>query len=70
LILFLVPVLLTWLEPYASGIARPGGVYGFLQGMSLEVLLLVGLFLLGGEFWDKLGALFRHRAKVEIVADA
>lgn len=68
LILFLVPVLLTWLEPYAAGIARPGGVYGFLQGLSLEVLLLVGLFLLGGEFWDKVRALFRHRAKVEFPA--
>ena len=65
LILFLVPLLMTWLEPYAPGIARPGGVYGFLQGLSIEVLVLVGLFLLGGEFWDKVRALFKHRAKVE-----
>ena len=41
------------------------GVYGFLESRALEVLLLVGLFLLGGEFWDKFSALFRHRAKVE-----
>lgn len=29
----------------------------------------MGLFLLGGEFWDKVRALFKHRAKVEFVAE-
>jgi hypothetical protein len=43
-------------------------VFGFLQERSLEVLLLIGLFMLGGEFWDKLRALFQHRAKVEFGA--
>lgn len=68
LLLVLVPLLMTWLAPYIGGFVRPGSVYGFLQELSLEALLLVGLFLLGGEFWDKLGALFRHRAKVEFGA--
>lgn len=66
LILLLVPVLMTWIAPYITGFVQPGSVYGFLQHLSLEVLVLVGLFLLGGEFWDKVRALFRHRAKVEI----
>ena len=68
LILFMVPVLMTWAAPYVSGILRPGSVYGFLQGLALEVLLLIGLFLLGGEFWDKVRALFKHRAQVEFAA--
>jgi hypothetical protein len=68
LILFMVPVLMTWVAPYVTGILRPGSVFGFLQERSLEVLLLIGLFMLGGEFWDKLRALFKHRAKVEFVA--
>lgn len=66
LILFMVPMLMTWIAPYVTGLLRPGSVYGFLQERSLELLLLIGLFFLGGEFWDKLGAMFRHRAKVEI----
>jgi hypothetical protein len=69
LILFMVPVLMTWVAPYVTGILRPGSVFGFLQERSLEVLLLIGLFMLGGEFWDKLRALFKHRAKVEFVAE-
>jgi hypothetical protein len=68
LILFMVPVLMTWAEPYAT-ILGPGSVYGFLQDLPLELFLLMGLFLLGGEFWDKLSALFRHGAKIKIVAD-
>lgn len=69
LILFMVPVLMTWVAPYVTGFLRPGSMYGFLQELSLEVLLLIGLFMLGGEFWDKVRALFKHRAKVEIVAE-
>jgi hypothetical protein len=66
LILFMVPMLMTWLAPYIGGLVLPGSVYGFLQDLALEVLLLIGLFVLGGEFWEKVRALFRHRAKVEI----
>jgi len=69
LILFMVPILMTWAEPYAPTILGPASIYGFLQSRALEVLLLIGLFLLGGEFWDKVGALFKHRAKVEFVAE-
>lgn len=29
-----------------------------------DALLLISLFVLGGEFWDKLRALFIHQAKV------
>jgi hypothetical protein len=65
LLLFLVPVLMTWIAPYAAAILGTTGIYGFLESRALEALLLVGLFLLGGDFWDKLGALFKHRATIE-----
>ena len=65
LLLFLVPMLMTWIAPYAAAIFGTTGIYGFLESRALEALLLVGLFLLGGDFWDKLGALFKRRAKVE-----
>jgi hypothetical protein len=68
LILIMVPVLMTWVEPYTA-ILGPGAVYKLLQDLPLELLLLIGLFLVGGEFWDKVRALFRHATKVEIVAE-
>ena len=68
LILFMVPVLMTWIAPYAPTLLGTAGVYGFLESRALEVLLLVAFFLLGGEFWDKFSALFKHRAKVEFAS--
>jgi len=65
LIVLMVPVLLTWIAPYAPAILGNEGIYASLENRALELLLLVGLFLLGGEFWDKVSALFKHRAKVE-----
>jgi hypothetical protein len=70
LLLFLVPLLMTWIAPYAAAIFGTAGIYGFLESRALEALLLVGLFLLGGDFWDKLGALFRHRATIDFDAKA
>jgi hypothetical protein len=70
LVLFMVPVLMTWIAPYAAPIFGTTGIYGFLESRALEALLLVGLFLLGGDFWDKLGALFKHRATIEFDAPA
>jgi|HubBroStandDraft_6_1064221.scaffolds.fasta_scaffold05774_7 hypothetical protein len=69
LILFMVPVLMAWIEPYTDAIVGPGSIHRFLQDLPLELLALVALFLLGGEFWDKVRALFRHGAKVEFVAE-
>jgi hypothetical protein len=68
LLLFLVPVLMTWIAPYAAAIFGTTGIYGFLESRALEALLLVGLFLLGGNFWDKFAALFKHRATIEFHA--
>jgi hypothetical protein len=57
----MVPVLMTWVEPYAA-VLRPESVYWFLQDLPLELLVLIGLFVVGGEFWNKVRALFRHAA--------
>jgi hypothetical protein len=32
-------------------------------------VLIASIFVLGGEFWDEMRALFNHRAKVAIVAE-
>jgi hypothetical protein len=64
----MAPVLMTCVEPYAA-ILGPGTGYQFPQDLPLELLLLVALFLLGGEFWDKVRGLFRHNARIELVAE-
>jgi|SRR5271166_5585692 len=69
LILIMVPVLMTWAEPYAKAILGAASSYGLLEDLPLEMLLVIGLFLLGGEFWDKVRALFRPGVKVEIASE-
>ena len=64
LALFLLPVLFGWLAPYGPG-AIPGYESQRLAvSLAGDLLLLVSLFVLGGDFWDKLRALFIYEAKV------
>ena len=62
LVMFLVPMLWGWLTPYVSQ-EIPGYEGHRLEvGLLGDLLLLSSLFVLGGEFWEKLRALFIHRA--------
>lgn len=62
LILFIVPILYGWAAPYAEHFIE--GLEGYKLPLAIagDVLLLTGLFVLGGEFWDKLRSLFIHGA--------
>lgn len=63
LVMFAVPILFGWVAPYASGLI-PGYVGNeFTYAIVGDLLLLSSLFVLGGDFWDKLRALFFHQAK-------
>ena len=63
LVMFAVPILFGWLAPYAAGLV-PGYVGNeFTYAIVGDLLLLASLFVLGGDFWDKLRALFFHKAK-------
>ena len=63
LVMFTLPILIGWVAPYL-GHHIPG-----YEGNDLayaivgDLLLLSSLFVLGGEFWDKLRSLFVHGAK-------
>jgi hypothetical protein len=63
LVMFAVPIVFGWLAPYAADLipGYPGNelTYGIIG----DLLLLVSLFVLGGDFWDKLRALFIGGAK-------
>jgi len=63
LVMFAVPVAFGWLAPYVAG--RVPGYAGneFTYAIVGDLLLLASLFVLGGDFWDKVRALFIHGAK-------
>jgi hypothetical protein len=64
LVFFVAPLLLAFITPYLVKYI-PGLIeYRIAYGITGDILLLVGLFLLGGDFWDKLQSLFSHKAKV------
>ena len=64
LVMFAVPVVFGWIAPYATDLI-PGYLGNeFTYGIIGDLLLLVSLFVLGGDFWDKLRSLFIHEAKV------
>ena len=66
LVMFLLPILFGWLVPYAPHLVPGYGVHRFAVNLLGDLLLISSLFVLGGDFWDKLRALFIHGAKVQL----
>ena len=64
LILLVVPIILAWIAPYVAELAPSIGRNTARDGVIGDVILIVGLVMLGGDFWDKLRALFVREAKV------
>ena len=66
LVMFALPLLFGWLGPYV--IHRIPGYEPCRFWISLvgDVMFVSSLFVLGGDFWDKVRALFIHRAKAQI----
>ena len=69
LVLFCVPLLMGWLAPYAGNLFAGYADYRVPLSITGDSLLLLGLFLLGGDFWDKLRSLFVHEAQAHFPAD-
>ena len=66
LVMFVVPFVFGWVAPYAKDVI-PGYVgHELTYAVAGDILLLVSLFVLGGDFWDKVRALFIHGAKAAI----
>jgi hypothetical protein len=63
LILIVIPALFGWLTPYLAT-ALPELRVGHLAfAVAGDVMLIIGLFVAGGDFWDKLRALLVHDAR-------
>ncbi len=66
LVMFCVPILFGWLSPYFAD-----QIPGFLDdplpyAVGGDLVLLASLFVLGGDFWDKLRSMFIHNARALI----
>ncbi|MBM9515258.1 transporter suffix domain-containing protein [Desulfogranum marinum] len=69
LIMFTVPLFYSFLSPYIEYYWPGFGEYRIINAIAGDFLLLVGLFLLGGNFWEKLQSLFIHKAIVTVSND-
>lgn len=65
--LFLLTVISRWLSPYLSQFFPLFQRNQLLIGVAGDLIFLVSLFVLGGDFWDKLKALFIFESKAPIV---
>lgn len=63
LVMFTVPLVLAAIEPYFGHHLPWHEEARFVYVIGGDVLLVSSLFVLGGDFWDKLRALFVHDAK-------
>lgn len=64
LAMFLIPILFGWVSIYVADYI-PGFVdHPLAFAIAGDALLLASLFVLGGDFWDKVRALFIHSDKV------
>jgi hypothetical protein len=68
LVLFTVPLLYALIAPYLPQFFHGPDIQRFEFALAGDLLLLVSLLVLGGEFWDKLRALFVHRARAVMPA--
>ena len=67
LVMFSIPILFGWVSIYASDYI-PGFSHNPLPyAIGGDLLLLVSMFVLGGNFWDKIRALFVYEAEVRFL---
>jgi len=62
--MFMEVILINWIKPCLFGL-NPAGLYGLLVDMPVGLLLAASVFVLGGDFWDKLRPFFSYRARIE-----
>ena len=66
LTMFVLPLLFGWLGPYGAHRIPGYETHRFVVSVIGDVMFVASLFVLGGDFWDKIRALFIHSAKVQV----
>jgi len=62
LVMLTVPLLFTFLAPYLGTFVSKPIAGNIFLAVAADISLLISLFLLGGDFWEKLRALYVHGA--------
>jgi hypothetical protein len=65
LVMFVLPLVYGWLGPYGAHLIPGYEAHRFVFSLIGDVMLAASIFMLGGDFWDKLRALFIHNAKAQ-----
>jgi len=68
LVMFLLPLIFGWLGPYGANMIPGYETHRFVVSLIGDVMFVASLFVLGGDFWDKVRALFVYDARVQISA--
>jgi hypothetical protein len=63
LLMFALPLLLAWLAPYVGHYLPGYDSHRLVWAIAGDLAFVASLFVLGGEFWDKLRALFVQGAR-------
>ena len=64
LALFSIPILFGFLGPYLGHFFESLHDVPISWYLGLDLIFVVSLFVLGGDFWDKLSGLFDHEARI------
>jgi hypothetical protein len=64
LVMFCLPILFGWLSPYVSEWIPGFSSHPLPYALGGDFLIVASLFVLGGDFWDKVRSLFIHNAEV------
>jgi hypothetical protein len=66
LIMFIAPLLFGWLGPYFTYKIPGYEAHQLIVSLAGDIMFLLSFFVLGGDFWDKIRALFMHGAKAKL----
>lgn len=64
LVMFIITFLIAWLLPYFVDLIPFYAEYKLIINVTGDAILIISLFLLGGDFWDKLRSLFIQNIEV------
>jgi len=68
LVMFGLPIVFGWLGPYGVHLIPGYEAHRFVVSLIGDCMFMASFFVLGGDFWDKIRALFVYDARVQISA--
>jgi len=65
LVMFVLPIVIGWLGPYGAHHISGYETHRLVVIVIGDLMFVASLFVLGGDFWDKIRSLFIHRARAQ-----